>query len=67
MTSHDVSHLNQEILRRDQLWLTEKNTVGATQITPLTDYSPKKKDSILRGYLAGRYVGIPVLPTHLGR
>ena len=33
----------------------------------LTDYSPKQNGLILRGYLAGRYGGIPVLPTHLGR
>ena len=67
LTSHDASLLNQEILRRDQNWLTEKNTVEATRGVPLTDYSPKQKDSILRGYLAGRYGGIPVLPTHVGR
>ena len=67
MTSHDVSQLDQEILRRDQIWLTEKNTAGGTQVVPLTDYRPKQKDSILRGYLAGRYGGVPILPTHLGR
>lgn len=67
MTSHDVSQLDQDFLRRDQIWLTEKDAYGATQLTPLTEYRPKQKDSILRGYLAGRYGGIPVLPAHLGR
>ncbi len=67
VTSHDVSLLNQSILRRDQIWMTEKNTQSATTLVPLTDYGPKQKDSIQRGYLAGRYGGIPVLPTHLGR
>jgi hypothetical protein len=48
-------------LRRDQIWLTEKNVDGATQIFPLTDYKPRKVENLERGYLMGRYGAIPFL------
>ena len=48
-------------LRRDQVWLTEKDREGATRLYPLTDYKPRKVENLERGYLQGRYGGIPFL------
>jgi uncharacterized protein len=48
-------------LRRDQVWLTEKDTTGATRLYPLTDYKPRKAENLERGYLQGRYGAIPFL------
>ena len=48
-------------LRRDQVWLTEKDDEGATRLYPLTDFKPRKGENLERGYLQGRYGAIPVL------
>ena len=64
-TSHDVSVLREEILRRDQIWFMEHDGKAST-IVPLSDFSPRKKEAIERGYLSGRYGGVPsVVPSFL--
>ncbi len=64
-TTHDTNLLGTTVgppaLRRDQVWLTEKNTEGATVLYPLTDYKPRKAENLERGYLQGRYGAIPFL------
>lgn len=57
-TTHDTNLLSSDYLRRDQVWFTEKNTKGETQIYPLTDISTRKGDNIERGYLQGRFGAI---------
>lgn len=59
-TTHDVSLLqSREVLDRNQIWFTDKGADQAASITPLSDYRPRKKESLLRGYLGGRYGAIP--------
>ncbi|MEI6758648.1 MAG: ATP-binding protein [Chlorobium sp.] len=60
-TTHDTSIMDTDILRRDQFWFVEKNQAQATQLYPLTDFSPRKKEALERGYLIGRYGAIPFL------
>ena len=64
-TTHDTSLLGDILgfapLRRDQIWLTEKDGSGATQLYPLTDFHPRKQENLERGYLQGRYGGVPFL------
>jgi hypothetical protein len=64
-TTHDISLLGsvrgEPLLRRDQIWLTEKDAKGATTLYPLTDYKPRKAENLERGYLQGRYGAIPFL------
>jgi uncharacterized protein len=60
-TTHDTSLLDGSHLRRDQIWFAEKNTDQASSLYPLTDYSPRKNEALERGYLGGRYGGIPIL------
>lgn len=53
--------LGEPVLRRDQVWLTEKDPEGGTVLYPLTDYKPRKSENLERGYLQGRYGAIPFL------
>jgi AAA15 family ATPase/GTPase len=53
--------LGKPVLRRDQVWLTEKTPEGATVLYPLTDFKPRKAENLERGYLQGRYGAIPFL------
>lgn len=60
-TTHETNLLNQSILRPDEIWLTEKNKEGVTEIYPLSDFKIHNTISIENGYLSGRYGGIPIL------
>jgi uncharacterized protein len=64
-STHDTNllgtTLGEPVLRRDQVWLTEKDSQGATVVYPLTDYKPRKAENLERGYLQGRYGAIPFL------
>jgi len=64
-TTHSPSLLDTELMRRDQIWFTEKDEAGETQLYPLTDYQPRKGEAIAKGYLAGRYGAIPFIPEGL--
>lgn len=57
--------LDGSLLRRDQVWFTEKSTEGATHLYPLTDYQPRKGKALAKGYLVGRYGAIPYMPEAL--
>lgn len=68
MTVHDVTLL-QEGLDRGQVWLTDKDRrTEAASLTPVSEYRPRKDEALMRGYLGGRYGGVPVVvrPEALG-
>jgi len=59
-TTHDQLLLDQEILRRDEIWFLEKNEYGECSLSSLSDYKGLRYDvDIRKGYLLGRYGGIP--------
>lgn len=59
-TTHEVSLLNLDVFRRDQVYFTEKdNSTGITDLYSLDEYSPRKSENIRKGYLQGRYGAIP--------
>jgi predicted ATPase len=64
-TTHNPILLDSTLMRRDQVWFTEKSSVGETHLYPLTDYQPRRDEARERGYLAGRYGAIPFLPEGL--
>ncbi|MDP1858853.1 MAG: ATP-binding protein [Gemmatimonadaceae bacterium] len=59
--THDTNILECGLLRRDQVWFTEKNEDGETQLYPLTDFRARKEENLERGYLQGRYGAVPFL------
>ncbi len=65
-TTHDTNLL-QDRFRRDQIWFTEKNNVGATELYSLDEFksSEGKKirsdDSFEKNYIKGKYGAIPYL------
>ena len=68
-TTHDVTLLGEE-LDRGQVWLTEKDRqTEAASLRPLSEYRPRKDEALMRGYLGGRYGGVPVVvrPEALGQ
>jgi hypothetical protein len=62
-TTHDVTLLDNEMLRRDQVWFTEKDPDGNSHLYSLYEYKdrPRREGAWQKGYLAGRYGSLPVL------
>ncbi len=64
-TTHDTSLLG--CLNRDEVWLTSKRRDGSTELTPLSDFrstSVRRSTNLERGYLQGRFGGIPVVDQY---
>lgn len=64
-TSHDPSILTTpsggRLLEPVQVWLTEKDENGATELYPLTAASPGKDEDLMKSYLVGAFGGVPAL------
>lgn len=63
-TTHDTNLMNSKLLRRDEIWLVEKNRAGMSELFPLTDIRTRKQDNIEKGYLEGRYGAVPMVDIH---
>ena len=50
------------LLRRDQVFLTQKNADGASELYSLWDFEqmPRNNAAWARNYLGGRFGGVPV-------
>lgn len=67
-TTHDTSLLG--TLNRDEVWLTDKRSDGSTALTPLADFRGdrvRRSTNLERGYLQGRFGGIPVVDQFVVR
>lgn len=60
-TTHESHLLDNDLLRRDEIWFTEKKQDGSTEFYPLSNFNPRGDKVLERGYLEGRYGGIPFL------
>ena len=58
-TTHDINLMRSPVLRRDQVWLADKDAGGATRLYPLTDIRTRSGDDFAKGYLQGRYGAVP--------
>lgn len=66
-TTHDTSLLDApDLFRRDQVWFVEKDRDQASALVALSEFSPRKNEALERGYLMGRYGGVPFLSRSLG-
>lgn len=59
--THDISLLDRNLFRRDQIWFTEKDRAGATRLYSLLEFSPRKEEALAKNYLQGRYGAIPFI------
>ncbi|MCP3819974.1 ATP-binding protein [Streptomyces sp. A3M-1-3] len=71
-TSHDPSLLatpsGGRLLDPGQVWLTEKDEHGATELYPLTAAEPGEAENLTTSYLAGAFGAVPgVIEGQIGR
>lgn len=61
-TAHNTYLMNFELLRRDQIWFTEKNSdIGNTEIYSLLEYKQRQGANFEKCYLNGKYGAIPYI------
>jgi ABC-type transport system involved in cytochrome c biogenesis ATPase subunit len=60
-TVHDPSPL-EDVLRRDQVYFTEKNNEGVATLFALSDFGERSNNNLRKRYLEGRYGALPRLP-----
>lgn len=66
-TTHDTSLLDAYgLFRRDQIWFVEKKKDQSTELYSLLEFSPRKNEALERGYLQGRYGGVPIISNLIG-
>lgn len=62
ITTHDLLLMDQEIFRRDEMWITEREVSGASRLLAISEYEDVRYDKDIRkSYLQGRLGGIPRL------
>ncbi len=58
--THDLNLLDQNIFNKSQIWFTEKDNYGSTELSSLLDFKDvRSRDNIERDYLKGKYGAIP--------
>ncbi len=68
-TTHDTWQLSNQLLRRDEIWFTEKNEQGISTLYSLADFIDedgsriRKDESYEKNYLIGKYGAIPTLKS----
>jgi len=66
LTTHDVLLMDQHLLRRDEMWVAERNSFGVSTLMSFSDYKDVRNDKDIRkSYLQGRLGGVPriLLPS----
>ena len=63
VTTHESRLLDLNIVRRDEVWFTNRESNGSTKLYSLEDYNERFDKRIDKAYLEGRYGGVPIFPT----
>ena len=61
LATHDPKLMSSNLFRRDQIWFTEKDKFGSSQLYSLVEFKPRKKTNIEKAYMDGRFGGIPYI------
>jgi AAA15 family ATPase/GTPase len=60
MTTHDILQMDQDLFRRDEMWVVERSSEGISSLVAFSDFKNVRYDlDIRKSYLQGRLGGIP--------
>ena len=63
-TSHDMTLLDRELIRRDQIWVAEKNEMGGSDLFSLQDFDSVREETPFgKWYLSGKFGGLPTMKS----
>lgn len=66
LATHESALLDQELLRRDEIWFISKAKNGASSLHSLSEYNQRFDKELRKSYLNGRFDGVPNL-SEIGR
>lgn len=58
-TTHDTNVMDLNLMRRDQIWIVDRDEAGCSSLFPISDFKIKKGKVLENSYLQGVYGGIP--------
>jgi hypothetical protein len=58
-TTHAENLYTFKLLRKDEIWMIEKNKDGESRLYSLEEFKPRYDKDIMSGYMNGRFGGIP--------
>lgn len=62
--THDTTFLNPELMRRDQVWFTEKQSDGSSELFSLVEFNARNEDPFANRYLHGAFGAIPSVDSN---
>ena len=62
-TTHEIMLLDLDLLRRDEVWLINKDGNGCSSVYSLEEFHPRYDKDIRKSYLQGRFGAVPLLPS----
>lgn len=63
ITTHESRLLDFGLLRQDEIWISNKNAIGATELYSLDEYNVRFDKKVDKAYLEGRYGGVPIFSS----
>ena len=66
-TTHDIWQFSNELLRRDEIWMVNKNKDGVSELYSLAEFKDedgnkvRRDEALAKNYLTGNYGAIPAL------
>ena len=63
-TTHDVNQLNNEFVRKDQVWFVEKDEYGKSELFSLSDFEDVREETPFdKWYMNNKFGGVPTLKS----
>lgn len=60
-TTHDLLLMDQRLMRRDEMYIAQRNAVGQSELIGLDEFKDIRYDKdLIRSYLDGRFGGVPM-------
>lgn len=64
LTTHDINLLNEDCLRKDQVWFTEKSDKGVSELYSLSDFEGVREDTAFaKWYMANKFGAVPTIKS----
>ncbi|EOR20426.1 AAA family ATPase [Clostridium sartagoforme] len=63
ITTHEARLLDFELLRQDEIWISNKGDLGDTSLYSLDEYNIRFDKKVEKAYLEGRYGGVPIFSS----
>lgn len=63
-TTHDISLMDEKLLRADQIWFTQKDREGASELYSLADFNDVEEDTpFSKWYMAKKFGAVPEIES----